>query len=270
MRSCLGNLTEFLEATGSPLSDKDYLRVRNSLEQLRSASEQYLQYKEKDPKPSRLAKGRMAAAAGVKKSIGNLLEELSASYREADADEMESFHAQMKAEAQRLNQLDKAGKAEQQIDLNRLAKEKPKVFAKEQSEAALATLKNRLTDQSKPILQQLPDADRLAAQVLMHTMVNEIQPSMDDAVLSAMYAQRLTVENTLCRTPALRNLLTKSPEQFIAVLENHDNRLKLASLSMQQLNTVDRNRNVLPTAEKAAAQIEAEANAPKPQEPVMK
>ena len=93
----------------------------------------------------------MAAATGVKNSIGNLLEELGASYRAADADEMESFHAQMKAEAQRLNQLDKAGKAEQQIDLNRLAKEKPKVFAKEQSEAALATLRNRLTDQSKPI-----------------------------------------------------------------------------------------------------------------------
>jgi hypothetical protein len=78
-----------------------------------------------------------------------------------------------------------------------------------------------------------------------------------------MCDQRLTVENTLCRTPALRNLLTKSPEQFIAVLENPDNRLKLARLSMQQLNTVDRNRNVLPTAEKAAAQIEAETNAPK-------
>ena len=263
MRSRLGNLTEFLEATGSPLSDKDYLRVRNSLEQLRSASEQYLQYKEKDPNPSRLARGRMAAATGVKKSIGNLLEELNASYQAADADEMESFHAQMKAEAQRLNQLDKAGKAEQQIDLNRLAKEKPKVFAQAQSEAALATLKNQLTHQSKPILQQLPDADRLAAQVLMHTMVNEIQPSMDDAVLSAMCAQRLTVENTLCRTPALRNLLTKSPEQFMAVLKNPDNRLKLASLAMQQLNTVDRNRNVLPTAEKATAQIEAETNAPK-------
>ena len=262
MRSCLGNLTEFLEATGSPLSDKDYLRVRNSLEQLRSASEQYLQYKEKDPKPSRLARGRMAAATGVKKSIGNLLEELNASYREADADEMESFHAQMKAEAQRLNNLNEAGKAAQ-IDLNKLAKESPKVFAKAQSEAALATLKNQLTDQSKPILQQLPDADRLAAQVLMHTMVNEMKLPMNDAALSAMCDQRLTVENTLCRTPALRNLLTKSPEQFIAVLENHDNRLKLARLSMQQLNTVDRNRNVLPTAEKAATQIEAETNAPK-------
>ena len=46
-------------------------------------------------------------------------------------------------------------------------------------------------------------------------------------------------------------------------------RLKLARLSMQQLNTVDRNRNVVPTAEKAAAQIEAEANASKPKGPVM-
>lgn len=263
MRSCLGNLTEFLEATGSPLSDKDYLRVRNSLEQLRSASEEYLKYKEKDPKPSRLAKGRMAAATSVKVSIGNLLEELNASYQAADADEIESFHAQMKAEAQRLNQLDKAGKAEQQIDLNRLAKEDPKTFAEEQSKAALATLEKQLNDQSQPILQQCPNADRLAAQVLMHSMVNEIQPSMDDAVLSAMCAQRLTVENTLCRTPALRNLLTKSPEQFLAVLEDPTNRLTLAKLSMQQLNTVDRNRNVLPTAEKAAAQIEAETNAPK-------
>ena len=268
MRSCLGNLTEFLEATGSPLSDKDYLRVRNSLEQLRSASEQYLAYKEKDPKPSRLAKGRMAAASGVKKSIGNLLEELNASYQAADADEMESFHAQMKAEAQRLNNLNEAGK-EAQINLNRLAKEKPKVFAKEQSEAALATLRNRLTDTNKPILQQFPDADRLAAQVLMHSMVNEMKTSMNDAVLSAMCVQRLTVENTLCRTPALRNLLTKSPEKFMEVLTNPDNRLKLASLSMQQLNTVDRNRNVLPTAEKAAAQIETEANASKPQGPGM-
>jgi hypothetical protein len=43
----------------------------------------------------------------------------------------------------------------------------------------------------------------------------------------------------------------------------------LATLSMQQLNTVDRNRNVVPTAEKAAAQIEAEANALKPQGLVM-
>ena len=50
---------------------------------------------------------------------------------------------------------------------------------------------------------------------------------------------------------------------------NPESRLKLASLSMQQLNTVDRNRNVLPTAEKAAAQIEAEANALKPQGLVM-
>ena len=263
MRSRLGNLTEFLEATGSPLSDKDYLRVRNSLEQLRGASEEYLKYKEKnDPNPSRLAKGRIAAANGVKNSIGNLLEELNASYREADADEMESFHAQMKAEAKRLSQLDDTGKAAQ-INLNNLAKADPKAFAKAQSEAALATLKNQLTDPSQPILQQLPDADRLAAQVLMHSMVNEMKPSMDDAVLSAMCDQRLTVENTLCRTPALRNLLTKSPEQFIAVLENPDSRLKLANLSMQQLDTVDRNRNVLPTAEKAAAQIEAETNAPK-------
>ena len=99
----------------------------------------------------------------------------------------------------------------------------------------------------------------------MHSMVNEMKPPMDDAVLSAMCAQRLTVENTLCRTPALRNLLTKSPEQFMAVLDKPENRVKLASLSMQQLNTVDRNRNVIPTAEKAAAQIEAEANALKPQ-----
>ena len=182
---------------------------------------------------------------------------------------MESFHAQMRAEAQRLHDLDKAGKAAQQIDLNKLAKEDPKTFAEEQSKAALATLKNQLTDQSKPILQQCPNADRLAAQVLMHSMVNEIQPPMNDAVLSAMCVQRLTVENTLCRTPALRNLLTKSPEQFLAVLETPENRLKLAGLSMHQLNTVDRNRNVIPTAERAAAQIEAEANAPKPQEPVM-
>ena len=174
----------------------------------------------------------------------------------------------MRAEAKRLNELDEAGKAAQ-INLNRLAKEDPKAFAEEQSKAALATLKSQLTDQSKPILQQLPNADRLAAQVLMHSMVNEIQPSMDEAVLSAMCVQRLTVENTLCRTPALRNLLTSSPENFIAALENPETRLKLAGLSMQQLNTVDRNRNVLPTAEKAAAQIEAEANAPKPQEPVM-
>ena len=79
MRSRLGNLTEFLEATGSPLSDKDYLRVRNSLEQLRSASEQYLEYKKNDPKPSRLAQRRMAAATGVKDSIGDLLKELDAS-----------------------------------------------------------------------------------------------------------------------------------------------------------------------------------------------
>lgn len=266
MRSRLGNLTEFLEATGSPLSDKDFLRVRNSLEQLRGASEQYLKYKKKnDPKPSGLAHRRMAAANGVKVGIGNLLKALDASYRAADADEMESFHAQMKAEAQRLNDLNKAGKAEAQIDLNKLAKESPKTFAEEQSKAALATLNNQLTDQSKPILQQCPNADRLAAQVLMHSMVNEIQPPMDDAVLSAMCVQRLTVENTLCRTPALRNLLTKSPAQFIAVLEDPTNRLTLAKLSMQQLNTVDRNRNVLPTAEKAAAQIEAEANALKPQ-----
>ena len=270
MRSRLGNLTEFLEATGSPLSDKDYLRVRNSLEQLRSASEQYLEYKKtNDPKPSRLAKGRMAAAAGVKEGIGNLLEALGASYRAADADEMESFHAQMRAEAQRLHELDKAGKAEAQIDLNKLAKEDPKTFAEEQSKAALATLEKQLTNQSQPILQQCPNADRLAAQVLMHSMVNEIQPPMNNAVLSAMCVQRLTVENTLCRTPALRNLLTRSPEQFMAVLKNPDNRLTLAKLSMQQLNTVDRNRNVVPTAEKAAAQIEAEANASKPQGPMM-
>ena len=269
MRSRLRNLTEFLEATGSPLSDKDYLRVRNSLEQLRSASEQYLEYKKtNDPKPSRLAKGRMAAATGVKESIGVLLEKLGASYRAADADEMESFHAQMKAEAQRLNDLNEAGKAAQ-INLNKLAKENPKTFAKEQSEAALATLNNQLTDSSKPILQQCPNADRLAAQVLMHSMVNEMQPSMSDAVLSAMCVQRLTIENTLCQTPALRNLLTKSPEKFMEVLENPENRLKLASLSMLQLNTVDRNRNVVPTAEKAAAQIEAEANASKPQGLVM-
>jgi hypothetical protein len=84
-----------------------------------------------------------------------------------------------------------------------------------------------------------------------------------------MCVQRLTVENTLCRTPALRNLLTRSPEQFMAVLKNPDNRLTLAKLSMQQLNTVDRNRNVLPTAEKAAAQIEPEANAPKQQGPML-
>ena len=263
MRSRLGNLTEFLEATGSPLSDKDYLRVRNSLEQLRGASQQYLEHKKKDQKPSGLAQRRKAAATGVKEGIDNLLKALDASYRAADADEMESFHAQMRAEAQRLHELDKAGKAEAQIDLNKLAKESPKTFAEEQSKAALATLNNQLTDQSKPILQQCPNADRLAAQVLMHSMVNEIQPPMDKAVLSAMCVQRLTVENTLCRTPALRNLLTKSPDQFIAVLENRENRLKLASLSMQQLNTVDRNRNVLPTAERAAAQIEAEANAPK-------
>lgn len=100
-------------------------------------------------------------------------------------------------------------------------------------------------------------------------MVNEMQPSMSDAVLSAMCVQRLTIENTLCQTPALRNLLTKSPEKFMEVLENPENRLKLASLSMLQLNTVDRNRNVVPTAEKAAAQIEAEANASKPQGLVM-
>jgi hypothetical protein len=269
MRSRLGNLTEFLEATGSPLSDKDFLRVRNSLEQLRSASEQYLDYKEKDPKPSGLAQRRKAAATGVKEGIDNLLKALDASYRAADADEMESFHAQMRAEAQRLHELDKAGKAAAQIDLNKLAKESPKTFAQEQSKAALAALNNQLTDQSKPILQQCPNADRLAAQVLMHSMVNEMKPTMDDAVLSAMCVQRLTVENTLCRTPALRNLLTKSPDQFIAVLETRENRLKLATLSMQQLNTVDRNRNVLPTAERAAAQIEAEANARKPQGPMM-
>ena len=182
---------------------------------------------------------------------------------------MESFHAQMRAEAQRLRELDKAGKAEAQINLNKLAKEKPKVFAQEQSKAALDTLKGQLTNSGKPILQQLPNADRLAAQVLMHSMVNEIDPPMKDAVLSAMCVQRLTVENTLCRTPALRNLLTKSPDQFIAVLEDPANRKKLATLSMQQLNTVDRNRNVLPTAEKAAAQIEPEANASKPQGPML-
>ena len=269
MRSRLGNLTEFLEATGSPLSDKDFLRVRNSLEQLRSASQDYLDYKtQNDPKPSRLAQGRMAAATDVRDGIGELLETLDEAYRGTVADEIESFNTQMKAEAQRLNNLDKAGK-EAQIDLNRLAKEEPKTFAEEQSKAALATLKSQLPDPGKPILQQCPNADRLAAQVLMHSMVNEIQPSMDNAVLSAMCAQRLTVENTLCQTPALRNLLTKSPEQFMAVLEIPENRVKLASLSMHQLNTVDRNRNVLPTAEKAAAQIEAEANAPKPQEPAM-
>ena len=265
MRSRLGNLTEFLEATGSPLSDKDYLRVRNSLEQLRSASKDYLDYKTKnDPKPSRLAQGRMAAATDVQESIGTLLKELDAAYQATDAEEMESFNAQMKAEAQRLNNLDKAGK-EAQIDLNRLAKEEPKTFAEEQSKAALATLKDKLTNPSKPILQQCPNADRLAAQVLMHSMVNEMQPPMDYAVLSAMCVQRLTVENTLCQTPALRNLLTKSPDQFMAVLKNPDNRVKLANLSMKQLNTVDRNRNVIP-AEKAAAQIAAEANAPKQQE----
>ena len=269
MRSRLGNLTEFLEATGSPLSDKDFLRVRNSLEQLRGASEQYLKYKENDPKPSGLAQRRKAAATGVKEGIDNLLKALDASYRAADADEMESFHAQMRAEAQRLHDLDKAGKAEAQINLNKLAKEKPKVFAQEQSKAALDTLKGQLTNSGKPILQQLPNADRLAAQVLMHSMVNEIEPPMDDAVLSAMCVQRLTVENTLCRIPALRNLLTKSPDQFIAVLEDPANRKKLASLSMQQLNTVDRNRNVLPTAEKAAAPIEAEANASKPHGPML-
>ena len=269
MRSRLANLTEFLEATGSPLSDKDYLRVRNSLEQLRSASEEYLKYKKKnDPNPSRLAKGRMAAAADVKGRIGDLLEALGASYRAADADEMESFHAQMRAEAQRLNELNEAGK-EAQINLNRLAKEDPKTFASEQSKAALATLKGQLTDLSKPILQQSPNADRLAAQILMNSMVNEMQLPVNDAVLSAMCVQRLTIENTLCRTPALRNLLTKSTEQFLAVLEDPDNRLKLARLSMQQLNTVDRNRNVLPTAERTAAQIEAEENAPKLEGPVM-
>ena len=269
MRSRLGNLTEFLEATGSPLSDKDYLRVRNSLEQLCSASEKYLDYKEKnDPKPSGLAQRRMAAATSVKYGIGELLEKLDASYREADADEMESFHAQMKAEAQRLNDLNEAGKAAQ-INLNKLAKEDPKTFAEEQSKAALATLEKQLTNPSQPILQQCPNADRLAAQVLMHSMVNEIQPPMNNAVLSAMCVQRLTIENTLCQTPALRNLLTKSPEKFMEVLENSENRLKLASLSMLQLNTVDRNRNVVPTDEKAAAQIEAETNAPKPQGLVM-
>ena len=268
MRSRLRNLTEFLEATGSPLSDKDYLRVRKSLEQLHSASEEYLKYKKNDPKPSRLAQGRMAAATGVKDGIGNLLQELDAAYQATDADEMESFHAQMTAEAKRLQNLDEAGK-EAQIELNKLAKENPKAFASKQSEAALATLKKQLIEPGKPILQQCPDADRLAAQVLMHSMVNEMKPPMNRAVLSAMCVQRLTVENTLCRTPALRNLLTRSTEQFMAVLENPESRVKLASLSMQQLNTVDRNRNVIPTAERAAAQIEAEANALKPQGPVV-
>ena len=269
MRSRLGNLTEFLEATGSPLSDKDFLRVRNSLEQLRSASQDYLNYKtQNDPKPSRLAQGRMAAATDVRDGIGELLETLDEAYRGTVADEIESFNTQMKAEAQRLNNLDKAGK-EAQIDLNKLAKEDPKTFARKQSEAALATLKSQLPDPGKPILQQCPNADRLAAQVLMHSMVNEIQPPMNDAVLTAMCVQRLTVENTLCQTPALRNLLTRSPEQLMAVLDIPENRVKLASLSMKQLDTVDRNRNVLPTAEKAAAQIGAEANAPKPQEPAM-
>lgn len=268
MRSRLGNLTKFLEATGSPLSDKDYLRVRNSLEQLRSASKEYLEHKKSDHKPSGLAKRRMAAATGVQVSIGNLLQELDAAYQATVADEIESFNTQMKAEAQRLRGLNEEGKTAQ-IDLNKRAKEKPKEFAKEQSEAALATLKNRLTDRSTPILQQFPDADRLAAQVLMHSMVNEIEPPMNDAVLSAICVQRLTVENTLCQTPALRNLLTRSPEQFLAVLENTDNRLTLAKLSMQQLNIVDRNRNVLPTAERVAAQIEAEANALKLQGPAM-
>ena len=269
MRSRLGNLTEFLEATGSPLSDKDYLRVRKSLEQLRGASEEYLKYKEKDQKPSGLAQRRMAAATDVQESIGTLLKALDAAYQATDADEIESFNTQMKAEAQRLYNLNEAGKTAQ-IDLNKLAKEKPQDFARKQSEAALATLKSQLTNSSEPILQQFPNADRLAAQVLMHSMVNEIEPPMNNAVLSAMCVQRLTVENTLCRTPALRNLLTRSPEQFIAVLEDPDNRLKLATLSMKQLNTVDRNRNVVPTAKKAAAQIEAEANAPKLQAPVMR
>ena len=68
IRSRLGNLTEFLDATGSPLSDKDFLRVRNSLEQLRSASQQYLDYKEKDPKPSALAQRRMAAATVLRRA----------------------------------------------------------------------------------------------------------------------------------------------------------------------------------------------------------
>ena len=266
MRSRLGNLAEFLEATGSPLSDKDYLRARKSLEQLRSASAEYLKYKtENDPKPSGLAQRRMAAATGVTNSIDELLKELDKSYREADAEEMESFHAQMRAEAQRLNNLDEAGK-EAQIELNRLAKADPKTFAKKQSEVALDTLMNQLNDRSKPVLEQSPNADRLVAQVLMHSMVNEMQPPMSDAVLSAIFDQRLTVENTLCRTPALRNLLTRSSEKVMEVLQNPEDRLKLASLSMQQLNTVDRNRNVIPTAEKAAAQIEAEANAPKPQQ----
>ena len=262
MRSRLGKLTEFLEATGSPLSDKDYLRVRNSLEQLLSASEDYLKHKEKDRKPSRLARHRMDAAADVKVGIGDILKKLNAAYRATDADEMESFNAQMKAEAQRLYNLNEADK-ETQIDLNKLAKEDPKTFARKQSEAALATLMEQLNDPRKPILQQFPDADRLVAQVLMHSMVNEMQPPMSRAVLSAMCVQRLTVENTLCKTPALRNLLTRSPEILMAVLKNPEERLKLASLSMHQLNTVDRNRNVIPTAEKAAAQIAAEANAPK-------
>ena len=262
MRLRLANLTEFLEATGSPLSDKDFLRVRNSLEQLRDASEKYLDYKaENDPKPSRLAQRRINAATNVKNGIDDLINRLNESYREATADEIESFNAQMKAEAQRLYELDKAGKAAAQINLNNLAKESPKDFAREQSKAALDTLKSQLTDSSKPILQQFPNADRLAAQVLMHSMVNEIQPPLNDAVLSAMCVQRLTVENALCQTPALRNLLTKSPEKFIEVLENPANRVILASLSMKQLDTVDRNRNVIPTA----AQIEVEANAPKPQ-----
>ena len=261
MRLRLANLTEFLEATGSPLSDKDFLRVRNSLEQLRDASEKYLDYKaENDPKPSRLAQRRINAATNVKNGIDDLINRLNESYREATADEIESFNAQMKEEAQRLYNLNEDGKTAQ-INLNNLAKDSPKDFAREQSKAALATLKSQLIDSSKPILQQFPNADRLAAQVLMHSMVNEIQPPLNDAVLSAMCVQRLTVENALCQTPALRNLLTKSPEKFIAVLENPANRVTLASLSMKQLDTVDRNRNVIPTA----AQIEAEANAPKPQ-----
>ena len=265
MRSRLENLTEFLEATGSPLSDKDFLRVRNSLEQLRDASEKYLDYKaENDPKPSRLAQRRINAATDVKNGIDDLINRLNESYREATADEIESFNAQMKAEAQRLYNLNEDGKTAQ-INLNNLAKESPKDFAREQSKAALATLKSQLIDSSKPILQQFPNADRLAAQVLMHSMVNEIQPPLNDAVLSAMCVQRLTVENALCQTPALRNLLTKSPEKFIEVLENPANRVILASLSMKQLDTVDRNRNVIPTAAKAAEQIEAEVNAPKPQ-----
>ena len=261
MRLRLANLTEFLEATGSPLSDKDFLRVRNSLEQLRDASETYLDYKaENDPKPSRLAQRRINAATNVKNGIDDLINRLNESYREATADEIESFNAQMKEEAQRLYNLNEDGKTAQ-INLNNLAKDSPKDFAREQSKAALATLKSQLIDSSKPILQQFPNADRLAAQVLMHSMVNEIQPPLNDAVLSAMCVQRLTVENALCQTPALRNLLTKSPEKFIEVLENPANRVTLASLSMKQLDTVDRNRNVIPTA----AQIEAEANAPKPQ-----